>query len=96
MFAAGRIRVLIVGCGIIGKHHGVVLTRHSDFEVTALVDVDPAAAQAAAEGIVAEGGPQPVTYPDISAALAGSNRCWLITDTSKPRSVAAAASCAKR
>ena len=69
MFAAGRIRALVVGCGIIGKHHGVVLTRHPDFEVTALVDVDPAAAQAAAEGIVTEGGPRPVTHPSIGAAL---------------------------
>jgi UDP-N-acetyl-2-amino-2-deoxyglucuronate dehydrogenase len=69
MNPAGRIRVLIVGCGIIGKHHGVVLTRHADFEVTAVVDVDADAAEAAAEGVVTEGGPRPVTYPSISAAL---------------------------
>jgi UDP-N-acetyl-2-amino-2-deoxyglucuronate dehydrogenase len=69
MTAESRIRVLIVGCGIIGKHHGVVLTRHEDFEVTALADTDSAAATAAADVIEAEGGRRPAIHATLAEAL---------------------------
>lgn len=40
-----RIRVAIGGCGVIGRHHAVVLAAHPRFEVTALVDTSPTAAE---------------------------------------------------
>jgi UDP-N-acetyl-2-amino-2-deoxyglucuronate dehydrogenase len=39
-----RIRVAIVGCGVIGRHHAAVLTAHPRFVVAALVDTSPTAA----------------------------------------------------
>jgi UDP-N-acetyl-2-amino-2-deoxyglucuronate dehydrogenase len=63
------IRVLIIGCGIIGLHHGIVLTRHPDYVVTALVDTDPKAAETTADKVASEGGERPVAYDSISAAL---------------------------
>jgi UDP-N-acetyl-2-amino-2-deoxyglucuronate dehydrogenase len=66
---SSRIRVLIVGCGIIGKHHAVVLTRHAAFEVSALVDIVAEAAETTAGVIEAEGGPRPLIVPTISKAL---------------------------
>ncbi|MET1007252.1 MAG: Gfo/Idh/MocA family oxidoreductase, partial [Propionibacteriaceae bacterium] len=70
MSATTKTRVLIVGCGIIGKHHGIVLTRHPSFEVTALVDTASEQASAAADIIVAEGGAVPQTFGSIGEALA--------------------------
>ncbi len=63
------VRVLIVGCGIIGKHHGIVLTRHPAFEVTALVDTAPAQAERVADLIEAEGAPRPQTFAGITEAI---------------------------
>jgi UDP-N-acetyl-2-amino-2-deoxyglucuronate dehydrogenase len=62
-------RALIIGCGIIGKHHGIVLTRHPDFEVTALVDPVVASAEAVADTVVEEGAERPVIYGSIADAL---------------------------
>jgi UDP-N-acetyl-2-amino-2-deoxyglucuronate dehydrogenase len=64
------IRVLIVGCGIIGKHHARVLTRHPGFEVTALVDTSPEPAEATAEIVVEEGAARPRSFGTITEALA--------------------------
>ncbi len=64
-----KVRVLIVGCGIIGKHHGIVATRHPDFEVTALVDTVASQAVAAAHLIATEGATRPRIFVGITEAL---------------------------
>lgn len=64
------IRTVIVGCGIIGKHHAVVATRHADLVITGLVDLDASAMDQTAEAVVAEGGDRPTTHDSIAAALA--------------------------
>lgn len=61
---------VIVGCGIIGRHHGVVLTKHRSFTVTGLVDPDPAAVEAASAAVVGAGGAEPAAYESLAAALA--------------------------
>jgi predicted dehydrogenase len=43
------IRVAIVGCGVIGRHHAVVLAAHPRFEVAALVDTSLPPAEAVAD-----------------------------------------------
>lgn len=65
----GPTRALIIGCGIIGKHHAQVITQHPAFAVTALVDPDPATADDVADTVVADGGQRPTSYPSIRAAL---------------------------
>jgi UDP-N-acetyl-2-amino-2-deoxyglucuronate dehydrogenase len=70
MAATDQIRVLIVGCGIIGKHHATVLTRHPAFTVTALLDSDPSVAGAAAALVEAEGAARPSIFDSLAAALA--------------------------
>lgn len=47
------IRAAIVGCGVIGRHHATVLTRHPEFEVVALIDVDQHRAEAVRDGLAA-------------------------------------------
>lgn len=64
------VRALIIGCGIIGKHHALVISRHESFMVAALVDPKSAAVDAVADAVVAEGQPRPESYPTIEAALA--------------------------
>ncbi|WP_432875324.1 Gfo/Idh/MocA family protein [Kribbella sp. CA-245084] len=64
-----NITALIVGCGIIGKHHGVVLTRHPSFTVTAVTDPDPAMVESASAAIVGAGGAAPATYSSVAEAL---------------------------
>jgi len=66
----GPTRALIIGCGVIGRHHGQVLTRHPDFEVTAVVDPVAAATEDVRATVVAEGGPAPIVFASIAAALA--------------------------
>jgi predicted dehydrogenase len=66
---ASPVRALIIGCGIIGIHHAKVLTRRSDFTVTALVDVKPEAAERVADEVAADGADRPVVYDSIAAAL---------------------------
>ena len=63
-------RALIIGCGIIGIHHATVLTKHPDFTVTALVDVDRSAAEKTAQKIVELGATEPVVYDSIADAIA--------------------------
>ncbi|MGW5362999.1 Gfo/Idh/MocA family protein [Actinopolymorpha pittospori] len=63
------IRILIVGCGIIGKHHAIVTTRHPDFAVTSLLDPKPEATSQVADAVVAEGGSRPVVYGSLAEAL---------------------------
>ncbi|SDS73175.1 Predicted dehydrogenase [Microlunatus soli] len=62
-------RALIIGCGVIGIHHGIVLTKHPDFVVTALVDPKPEATEAVAKKVVELGAEEPVIYDSIAAAL---------------------------
>jgi UDP-N-acetyl-2-amino-2-deoxyglucuronate dehydrogenase len=73
MVVENQTRVLIVGCGIIGKHHATVLSRHPSFVVTALVDTVPSAAEAAAEVVVSENAPRPQLFDSIGAALASGS-----------------------
>lgn len=64
------IRTAIVGCGVIGRHHGAVLAAHPRFEVTALVDVDPASAAELAELLATEhGAPRPTASASLDAIL---------------------------
>ncbi|ONI69116.1 oxidoreductase [Kribbella sp. ALI-6-A] len=66
-------QVAIVGCGIIGHTHADTIAARSDATVTALVDVDPAAARALAARLTEAGQPEPAVYGDLAAALAGSD-----------------------
>jgi predicted dehydrogenase len=52
----GPLGVAIVGCGIIGLNHARAILRHPGLAIVALVDAVPAAAEALAETIVADGG----------------------------------------
>jgi len=68
------IPVTIVGCGVIGKHHARVLTRHPRFVVAGLVDPDPGALAAATEVLSAEGAsavPTGATLADMPAVDGG-------------------------
>ncbi|WP_202874124.1 Gfo/Idh/MocA family protein [Kribbella speibonae] len=64
-----RITALVVGCGIIGRHHGVVLTKHPSFTVTGLADPDPAMLDSASAAIVSAGGTAPTAYESLAEAL---------------------------
>ncbi|GAB3745800.1 Gfo/Idh/MocA family protein [Microlunatus parietis] len=66
----GPTRVVIIGCGVIGKHHALVATQHADFVVTGLVDTDPAAMEQVADVVVEQGGDRPGSYGSIAEALA--------------------------
>lgn len=66
-------QVAIVGCGIIGRTHADTVSARPDATVTALVDVDPAAAQALAARLTEAGHPEPKVYGDLDAAIAGSD-----------------------
>ncbi|MGC4938948.1 Gfo/Idh/MocA family protein [Kribbella sp. DT2] len=66
-------QVAIVGCGIIGRTHADTVSARPDATVTALVDVDPAAAQALAARLTEAGHPEPKVYGDLEAAIAGSD-----------------------
>lgn len=94
----GPVRLLIVGCGVIGRTHATVITRHPDFTVTALVDVDVSAAQEVAAQIAAD--PQlaedavvPVIYPDIAAALTSGTVDLAVICTPSGLHVAQATEC---
>jgi len=50
------IRVAIIGCGVIGTHHAIVLAAHPRFEVTMLVDSSDDAAEQLASVLVIEHG----------------------------------------
>lgn len=64
------VRALIMGCGIIGKHHAQVISRHPAFTVTALVDPHSANTTEVADSVVADGGTRPTSYPSLQTALA--------------------------
>lgn len=64
-----RITALVVGCGIIGRHHGVVLTKHPSFTVTGLADPDPAMLDSASAAILSAGGTAPTAYESLAEAL---------------------------
>ncbi|MFC7619778.1 Gfo/Idh/MocA family protein [Microlunatus sp. GCM10028923] len=66
----GPTRIVIIGCGVIGKHHALVATKHPDFVVTGLVDTDPAAMEQVAEVVVEQGADRPGSYGSIADALA--------------------------
>nr|WP_179791644.1 Gfo/Idh/MocA family oxidoreductase [Actinopolymorpha rutila] len=60
---------MIIGCGVIAVLHAEVLSRHPDFTVTALVDVDRAASERLAQQVVALGADEPVVYDSIAEAI---------------------------
>ena len=64
------LRVAIVGCGVIGRHHAVVLANHPRFEVTALVDSLAAAAEEVAELLVSgHAAPRPTVSTRLDDVL---------------------------
>lgn len=94
----GPVRLLIVGCGVIGRTHATVVTRHPDFTVTALVDVDPAAAEAVAAQIAADprldaDATVPVIYSDIAEALGSGTVDLAVICTPSGLHVAQASEC---
>lgn len=66
------IRVLVVGCGVIGKHHAIVLTRHPAYEVVGLIDPVPGRAAETAAAVVENGGTAPQEFPDVASATAST------------------------
>lgn len=80
MTTPGPTRIVIIGCGIIGKHHAVVATRHPDFVVTGLVDPDAEAISRVADAVVEQGAERPVAYGSIAEALnAGADLAAICT-----------------
>ena len=64
------IRTAIIGCGVIGHHHARVLSAHPRFEVTALVDIRPAAADEVAELVsTGDGAPRPYVTTTLDEVL---------------------------
>lgn len=61
-------RIAIIGCGIIGRHHAIVTSRHPGFRVTALVDPDPLAIEKVLATIAEEGGEVPAVSASIAEA----------------------------
>lgn len=70
MSSSSPIRVLVVGCGVIGKHHAIVLSRHPSYEVVGLVDPVPGRTEEVAAAVVENGGSAPQQFDDLAAALA--------------------------
>lgn len=63
------IRAAVVGCGVIGRHHAQVLTRHDGFVVAAAVDSVVPAATALADDLEAQGAPRPAVAETLDEAL---------------------------
>jgi UDP-N-acetyl-2-amino-2-deoxyglucuronate dehydrogenase len=63
------LRVAVVGCGVIGRHHGRVVTAHDGLVVTAAVDAVLPAAMALADEIEAAGVARPVVASTLDEAL---------------------------
>jgi UDP-N-acetyl-2-amino-2-deoxyglucuronate dehydrogenase len=68
--SSGVLGVAIVGCGIIGFNHANAIARIPDLSVTALVDVDAAAAASLADHIQGHGRPRPDLFSSLGDALA--------------------------
>lgn len=88
-----RTRALIIGCGVIGKHHGIVLSRHAAFEVTALVDPVAASAEAVADVVAAEGGTRPQIFAGIGQALSSGTVDLAVVCTPSGLHIAQATEC---
>ncbi len=67
---SGDLGAAIVGCGVIGLNHARAIARTEGIRVTALVDVEAAAAEALAQGVAGEGGGRPRAFDDLGSALA--------------------------
>lgn len=67
---AERLRVAIVGCGIIGVNHAKAIVRHPRLTISALVDAVPEAAEALADQVAAATGARPAVFASLSDALA--------------------------
>lgn len=68
--SSGPLRVAVVGCGVIGRHHAAVATRHADLVVTAAIDSVEPAAVALADELETSGAPRPVAVGTLEEALA--------------------------
>lgn len=76
------IRAAIVGCGVIGRHHAVVLAAHPRFEVTALIDTTVGDAEQLAQSLASEhGAPQPAVSTTLGEAIAGANADLVVVCT---------------
>jgi predicted dehydrogenase len=64
------LRVAVVGCGVIGRHHARVITAHPALTVTAAVDAILPAATALADELAMSGADRPVTTGTLDEALA--------------------------
>lgn len=64
------LRVAIVGCGVIGRHHAAAMLRHPRLRIEALVDPDDSAARAVTEQVMAAGRPRPVRFSTLTEVLA--------------------------
>ncbi len=64
------VKIVIVGCGIIGRRHALVATHHPYFVVAGLVDTDPRAMERVSDVVVEAGGDRPGSYTIIADALA--------------------------
>ncbi|WP_116949197.1 Gfo/Idh/MocA family protein [Jiangella endophytica] len=62
-------RVMIVGGGVVGRHHQKVIERHPRFDITALVDGDPASLEAFIADRETAGAP-PACFADLESAVA--------------------------
>jgi UDP-N-acetyl-2-amino-2-deoxyglucuronate dehydrogenase len=69
--AGGPIRLAVVGAGIIGRHHAEAALAQGAFEVAAVVDVDPVAAEEAAGLVAGLGASRPAVATTIADAAAG-------------------------
>ncbi len=68
-----RIRLAVVGCGVIGRLHAEVIARHPDLSLTAVLDIDLTRAQAVAEmarDIEGAGAGQRTPGPYVTDSLA--------------------------
>jgi len=64
-----KIRLAVVGSGIIGRHQARAALAQGDFEVAAFIDDVPDQATQAADAVEAAGQPRPVTAGTIAEAL---------------------------
>jgi len=64
------LRLAVVGCGVIGRHHAEVAAHSPDLDVVALIDPYAPSAESVSQLIADIGRAAPRIYPDLAAALA--------------------------
>lgn len=71
--SAERLRVALVGCGIIGVNHARAIARHPRLAISALIDAVPEAAESLADQVAAASGERPAVHSSLSGALAAAD-----------------------